>query len=869
MYMKIKLVKTLKPMLLALTALPFLSCSERLSGSDSIVVSPGVSEELATYRKQQINRLAYKIDLSIPAKKEEPVLATETIFFQLAENKYPLQIDFKEESGHLTGISVNEKTVPVKHRQEHILIPTEALKEGSNKVEIDFIAGDLSLNRNEDYLYTLLVPDRARTVFPVFDQPDLKASFQLSLKIPSEWTALTNAPLVDSLVSGNFKTLHFAASDTISTYLFSFAAGNFERVSREVEGTLMHFYHRETDQEKLSMSIEPVFQLHAEALRFMEAYTLIPYPFQKFDFIAIPDFQYGGMEHVGAIDYKAASLFLDAGATKDQHISRSSLIAHETAHMWFGDLVTMQWFNDVWMKEVFANFMADKITQVSLENTNYDLKFLIDHFPAAYAVDRTEGANSIRQPLENLQDAGSLYGGIIYHKAPVMMRQLERLIGKENLQEGLQEYLQRYAHSNATWPQLIQILDARTNTDLAAWNQVWVNEPGRPVFDWELETKEGKIMQLNISQQAEDGSERIWPQLFEIALVYPDKIKELTVQMDRPVLALKEAVGEEVPLFVLFNSSGQGYGVFPLDEQMSADKLYLPDDPVARASAYINLYENMLNGRSIAPGELLQLYRSGLDREPEELNLKLLTGYVNDIYWRLLRDEERRQMAPELEKEIWNALQQTSSVNTKKLLFKAYKGIAFTDQAQERLYRIWKEEKAPVGVKLSEDDYTSLALALAVRDYPAAANILETQLTRIQNPDRRKRLQFMMPALSAEEQVRDSFFESLKKPQNREKEAWVQAALSYLHHPLRRPSSQKHLQESLDLLAEIQQTGDIFFPHAWLKVTFGSYVSPEAVQLVRDFLKAHPDYNPKLRAKILQAADDLFRAENLLRGEDS
>lgn len=867
--MKISLAKLLRTGLLACTALPVISCSDTFPGSTSLQLSPGVSEELATYRKQQISNLAYAIDLTIPEKKEAPVMGAEKISFYLAENIHPLQIDFKEDSDHLKDIRVNGAHISIEHTAEHILIPPQALQKGPNTVEIEFIAGDLSLNRNDDYLYTLLVPDRARTLFPVFDQPDLKASFQLSLNLPLAWMALSNAPLKDSLVGDQYKTYHFAPSDTISTYLFSFTAGKFERVSRRLNGRLMHFYHRETDQEKLEMSIDPIFRLHAKALDFMETYTRIPYPFQKFDFVAIPDFQYGGMEHVGAINYKAATLFLDAGATKDQYISRSSLIAHETAHMWFGDLVTMQWFNDVWMKEVFANFMADKITQVSLAGTNYDLKFLIDHFPAAYKVDRTAGANPIRQPLNNLQDAGSLYGGIIYHKAPVVMRQLERLTGKEILQQGLQEYLQRYAHSNASWPQLIELLDARTSTDLATWNQVWVNEPGRPVFDWALEAKKGKITRLQISQQAEDGSQRIWPQHFEVALVYPDTVKEISVAMNSTVLSLKEAIGEEEPLFLLFNSTGQGYGVFPVDVAMTAEKLYQVQDPVARASAYINLYENMLNGRYIAPQALLRLYRKGFGQELEELNLKLLTGYAGNIYWRLLPDDTRKQLAKEIEHELWNALQQNPWENSRKLLFKAYQHIALSQKAQDRLYKIWKEEKAPEAITLTEDDYTALALALAVRDYPASGEILETQLARIENPDRRKRLQFIIPALSTNDQARDAFFESLKSPVNREKEAWVQAALSYLHHPLRRDSSQKYLAESLGLLGEIQQTGDIFFPQAWLQATLGAYANPEAAQVVRNFLADNPDYNPRLRAKILQAADDLFRAEKLIEKEAS
>ncbi|WP_266206004.1 M1 family metallopeptidase [Pontibacter kalidii] len=839
------------------------SCSNTIPASEPIPVETGVSKELADYRKQVLSRIAYDISLQIPEQKQQPILGYETITFRLSDNSRPLQLDFKEAPDHLKQVWLNGKQLEAKLENEHILLPAKALKVGENEVKVEFIAGDLSLNRNEEYLYTLLVPDRARTVLPVFDQPNLKATFKLSLTLPKDWNALANGALVDSTVAENSKSYTFAISDTIPTYLFSFAAGKFKHVQRDMRGTTMHFYHRETDQAKLRESMDPIFQLHSDALVFLEEYTQIPYPFQKFDFVAIPDFQYGGMEHVGAIQYKASTLFLDETATKDEKIARSNLIAHETAHMWFGDLVTMQWFDDVWMKEVFANFMADKVTQVALENTNYDMKFLVDHFPAAYSIDRTSGANPIRQPLDNLQDAGSLYGGIIYHKAPIMMRQLERLMGEDELRKGLQEYLKTYAFQNATWPDLIKILDARTPTDLQQWNQVWVNEPGRPVFTHELKARNGKIEQLRVSQKGEDGSDRVWPQFFEIALVYPDRMEELTVDMTNEDVVVETAAGKEVPQFILFNSTGQGYGVFPVDEAM-LQRLYTLQDPVQRASAYINLYENMLNGRSLTPQQLLSFYQKGLTQEQEELNIKLLTGQLSDLYWVFLSPAQRQQQAAQLEQHVWQALQQHQAPNVKKLLFKTYQSVATSKEAQDRLYQVWQKQEPPTGVKLNEDDYTSLALALAVRDYPAQS-ILQQQLTRIQNPDRKKRLEFLMPALSADVQVRDAFFASLKDAENREKESWVASALGYLHHPLRAQTSEKYLPQSLELLAEIQRTGDIFFPFNWLRATLGSYQTTTAAQVVRDFLKANQNYNPKLKAKILQASDDLFRAEKLVQ----
>lgn len=830
--------------------------------SQTVKLEEGVSLALATYRKAVVNNVQYYLNFKIPANRADSIPATETLLFDLNKNTIPLQLDFKEKENHLLQIEVNGINIPISFHDEHIIINPKYLQQDANKIKIRFIAGELSLNRHDDFIYTLLVPDRARTVFPCFDQPNIKAKFSLSLTVPKEWKVLGNAAIRSELDSGELRNYVFNQSDVFSTYLFSFVTGNFTVVQKRIGDRTMHFYYRETDTSKIKLSVDTIFNIHKNAIDFLENYTQINFSFQKLDFVAIPDFQYGGMEHVGAIDYKASSLFLDLGATKDQQNARSNVIAHETSHMWFGDLVTMQWFNDVWMKEVFANFMADKITQGSQTDNSYELKFLLTHYPRAYAVDRTEGANPIRQNLPNLDQAGSLYGAIIYDKAPVMMRQLERLMGAEAFRDGLREYLKKYSYSNATWPDLISIFDKRTPADLQAWNKVWVNTPGRPVFSYSLQQKNNVITKFIINQKGERTNNYLLPQFFKIALVYDDHIDELNVNMSKASIDLKKATGKKMPLYFLFNSSGEGYGLFPVDRNMKNTNQL--QNAVMRASADINLYENMLNGAAIKPAELLSLNLDLLQSEKDELISNLISGYITDIYWRLLKSDARNKLVNEIENKLWNWLHEDFSSGKKKILFRCYQNISLSKSALDTLYRIFKEQNPPAGVKLSEDEYTSLALNLALKEYPDE-NILGTQLNRLNNADRKQRLQFLMPAVSKDVKVRDAFFASLKDLNVRKKEAWVADALSYLHHPLRSNTSIRYLKTSLDMLEEIQLTNDIFFPGTWLNASFSSYQTKEAADIVREFLKTHPNYNPQLKMKILQAADPVFKAEKLLK----
>jgi aminopeptidase N len=826
-------------------------------------IEPGVSLQLATYRQSVISNIQYTLDLAVPPHKEDAIAASETIEFSLNNISQPLQIDFKQPASRIFFLAVNGVTVPAIITAEHLMIEPKQLRVGKNSITLRFTTGDQSLNRNDEYLYALFVPDRARTVFPCFDQPDLKANFLLTLTVPTGWKVLANSVKTDSAVTASTIIYHFAKSDKLSTYLFSFAAGKFTTTTQMVGTRKAEFLYRETDQTKINLSVGPIFKAHADAIDFLENWTGIPFPFQKIGFVAIPDFQFGGMEHPGAVQYKASSVFLDDGATKDMLISRANLLSHETAHMWFGDMVTMRWFNDVWMKEVFANFMADKITGSMMGRQTFDLKFLQDHYPAAYSIDRTQGANPIRQQLDNLQDAGSMYGNIIYHKAPIMMQQLELLMGKEKFRLGMQEYLKKYAYNNATWNDLITILSTHTNADLYAWNKVWVNEPGRPMVDEQISYTGGKIQQLTLTQRPEFGESRLWPQTFNVTLVYPTRQQHLVVNMNKARIDLKEAKGLAKPSYIIYNSNGIGYGLFPV-AKAGVKNWFQIKDPLQRASLYIAAYENTLSARYFKPQELLNSFMAGLAVEKEETNLRLLTGYVNTIYWEFISPASRLAVAPKLEEALWQAMEQASLPNNKKILFGSYQNVFLSNTAAVRLYQIWKDQKPPSGVKLNEDDYTLMALALTLRsDTPST--LLQQQQQRITNNDRKQRLAFLMPALSSSVADRDAFFNSLANINNRRKEAWVTTAMVYLHHPLRQQTSEKYLAKGLEMVEEIQKTGDIFFPQTWLQTILGYYQDKQAAAVVSTFLKERPNYNPKLKDKILQSADNLQRAQTLVQ----
>ncbi|KQO34452.1 peptidase M1 [Flavobacterium sp. Leaf82] len=843
---------------LAFTTIGFSQSKQK----ENLVLENGVSEQMAHFRKKQISEVTYGLSFEIPQQKQQEINSNLALNLTISDLSEPLYLDFKEKSSNIKSIQVNAKSIAIVHEKGHIVIAAKDLIQGKNTIAISFTAGNLSLNRNDDFLYTLLVPDRASTLFPCFDQPDIKATYNLSLTVPKDWTVLAGADVKEKVEKGDFTAYSFGESDKMSTYLFSFVAGKFKTVTQKPGNREMTMLYRENNAEKLRMSTDTIFNLHQQSVDFLEKYTNYPFPFQKLDFASIPVFQYGGMEHVGAIQYRESTLFLDNSSTDSEKLDRAKLIAHETSHMWFGDLVTMKWFDDVWMKEVFANFMADKIMNPIFPKVNHNLQFLSAHYSNAYAEDRSLGTHPIKQHLANLKDAGSLYGAIIYNKAPIMMRQLEASMGKEAFQKGIEKYIKKYANDNADWNNLVEILDAETPLDMQKWSEVWVNKSGRAIFSDKIEyDAKNRISSFEISQQAEDKSANVWPQIFEIGLVYKDQVKVITVNIKDKNLVVKEAIGLEKPIAVIYNYNGFGYGVFPLDGNNIEAVLSLKDE-VARASAYINIYENTLTG-NVAPKKAFDCFIKGIQQEENELVLKIITNQTSNVFWKFLTEKQQTKAQKQLEEVLYKRLQANLPSNIKKTLFNLFSSIAYSNSAKAKLYALWNKEKVIPSLKLNEDDYTNMAMNLAIFKHEKADEILNKARTTITNPDKQKRFEFLLPSLSKDEMVRDAFVKSLKDDENREKESWVALGLANIHHPLRQESAQKYIRFSLDLVEEIQRTGDIFFPKDWLNNTIGKYSSKYAYDEVQRFLKENPNFSPILKRKLLQATDGLYRAQNI------
>lgn len=432
----------------------------------------------------------------------------------------------------MTNLILNRHPLPAKKENGHIELPAMALRQGDNVLTLDFSApvalAGKAITRYEDkddgseYIYTLFVPMDASMAFPCFDQPDLKGRFTLQLTAPANWTVISNTNVQHSEIVAPGVTRHFfEETRPISTYLFAFAAGPFQNV--HASPGMPNVYVRHSQVGRAQPEIPQIQDVTARGMNFLANYFAQPYPFPKYEMVLIPGFAYGGMEHAGATFLREESMLFRTAPTATDRFNRSITILHELTHQWFGDFTTMRWFDDLWLKEGFAQYMAFR-TMATIEPEQHVWKRFYDQIkPAAYGIDVTKGTTPIYQDIPNLKDAKSAYGAIVYSKAPSLLRQLAFILGDEQFRNGLRIYLHEHQYSNAQWSDLVRCFERASGQNLQPWADAWIRRRGMPEVDvtWSCDA-EHRLKALRLRQHNVLDEGGVWPLATEVLFGYAD-----------------------------------------------------------------------------------------------------------------------------------------------------------------------------------------------------------------------------------------------------------------------------------------------------------------------------------------------------------
>ena len=858
----------------------------------------GISRALATSRAARVSDIRYNLtfELNATAPAAPAIPGTEVLTFTytgpLASPANDLPLDYRD--GTLQFATLNGHDIPQTLTNGHLTLPATALLDGPNTLKLVFSSlsapAGKAITRYKDkddgseYLYTLFVPADADMAFPCFDQPDLKARFTLTIAAPPAWTVIANTGAGHASRQGQFDTITFPETLPISTYLFAFAAGPFAAIpGKPGEPTL---FVRKSQLAKAQPEAPEVQAITRQGIAYLSDYFQQPFPFPKYDLVLIPGFPFGGMEHAGATFLNEDGVLFRSTPTASDYFRRDVLILHETTHQWFGDLVTMRWFDDLWLKEGFAQYMAYKAMAKLKPETQPWKHFNEDIKPLAYAIDETQGTTPIFQNIPNLKDAKSAYGAIVYQKAPAILKQLDYKLGDYPFRNGLRLYLKQHAYANATWPDLVQAFTRVSGKDLKPWADAWITHRGMPEIDTELTCGAGRVVSLKLKQHDVLGTSMTWPISNEVVAVtgYSHCATDAgclratssrvrwRVDWSDGVVEVPEARGTECPDYVFANDQDQAYGRFLLDSasEKAVVRILAPSDqstvaqspatpaegmnPLMKTQLWTALWENVRTAHS-APRTYVDLVLQTLPTETDESLNRIQGGRAAQSLHFYLGPKGREALLPRAEKLFADRMLNAPTLGLRITNFRTFTSVAQTPAALAQVKQLLAGTLTVPGLTLKPLDRWNLIGHLIQQGDSEAKELFATELNRDHNGEAQKYAYAAM-AGTPTPTIKAQYFDDYQG--TKVQEDWLTQSLRPFNSYNQQALTLPYLKQALDQLPQIKANRKIFFLGAWLGAFLDGQSTPEAQQIVHAWL-AQPNIDPDLRLKVLEQSDNLDR----------
>jgi len=859
-------------------------------------LEPGVSRELARWRAQHYRDIRYSLAINIP-KGARKLEGTATMEVTLPGGRPDLVLDWRPSPrARLRQLRVNGKSAQTRIEQEHLIVPARFLRAGKNRVTFAFespiapsggaVTRYLDREDGSEYVYTLFVPSDASSIFPCFDQPDLKARFTLALTLPRAWTAVGNAPVaaIEDAPSDAHR-FRFAETSPISTYLFAFAAGPFAEIqdpgsppasARErargrqagkgpslspakTKSVETRLFVRKSQLERARRDVPDVLRLNREAVRWFASYFDFRFPFPKYDLVLIPELAYGGMEHAGATFLREEAVLFPSVPNETDILARAQLLLHETSHQWFGDLVTMRWFDDLWLKEGFANLMAAKAAEALMPGQPVWAAFHALK-TAAYRTDVTQGTTPIYRPLANLSAVKSAYGNIVYGKAPAVLRQAEFHVGEAAFRRAVRQFVKKHSYSTADWGDLIVALEHASKRNLKPWAQAWVTRRGMPEvrLSWDTD-RDDRPRNVVLEQHDVLGEGRTWPMKVRVLAMPETGLPRSTdVFMRGERAPIPKMNGMPEIEFAFANFGDYGYGRFPLDPRSREAVLARPElvqGSLLRALVFDSLWESARDA-DLAPLAYIDFVVRVAPVERDPVTLANLLGRAQLAFLRHLSDTQREATAARLEQLFVEGMLRADTPSRRITFFRAFAASAWSEAGRARLKALLANTLEIPAVKLSSRDrFRIIARLLALGD-PDAGLLLALE-SAADSSDNGRRYAFAAAAAESSAEAKRVYFERFLSDQELT-ESWVDAALLPFNSVEHVELTQPFLDLALAALPELKRKRKIFFVNNWLAAFIGGQLHAAALEQIESYAR-QPDLDSDLKLQLLEAMDGLAR----------
>ncbi|KFI05868.1 aminopeptidase N [Massilia sp. BSC265] len=705
-----------------------------------------LSEADAMARSARVSNVDYVLDFTLTGK--ESFAGTTTVTFDLKDTDSALTIDLDKAT--VKSVSINGRQVPARYNNWFVTLAPEHLAKGRNTVTISYerlhSTNGEGLHRMVDpvdgrvYTYSHFEPAAAHQMFAVFDQPDLKATYTVTVNAPADWHVITTTRESHIADAAGGKRWTFPKTKKLSPYNFSLHVGPYQVWEDKSGKYPMRLFARQSVAKQVTPS--DWFRYTKAGLEFFDNYYGIPYQFEKYDQLLVPDFLYGAMENAAAITFAEAGFLYKAEMTPAQKMRLAEVIMHEMAHQWFGDLVTMKWWNGLWLNESFASFMATLATAEATEFKDAWQAFYQQDKQGAYTMDQKVSTHPIEVPVPSSANAFDNIDAITYSKGASTLKQLRHMLGEETFRKGVHNYLVKYAWQNATLDDFIRSLGDAAGRDLSKWSRDWLYQAGVNTITANYSCSNGKIANFALAQTAPSKElPTLREQRVQVAAFKRENGK-LVLAKNVPVTYagartnVAAMVGAACPDLVYPNYQDWGFVKVNLDKrsfETARSTLGGVEDPLLRAMLWQALWDGVRDAK-LPLNEFIQVALANAPQEKDYTLLGDVLGKVTSSKYYLdamgLDNAYAKQTGKKLEDLAWQGVVANKGNDSfQRRWFGTYMSLASSQEALARLAGML-EGKGTEGLNISQDQRWGIINRLNRYDYQGAAALVEAEQAR-------------------------------------------------------------------------------------------------------------------------------------------
>jgi len=709
-----------------------------------------LSEQQAFKRSARVDNVAYQLHFSL--SRDESFSATSTINFDLNDASSPLTIDLNEAQIHninVNGTVLTTEQIQNIYNQWFVTLEQSLLIKGSNSVSIDFTrkhsTNGEGLHRFKDpvddrvYLYSHFEPAAAQQMFALFDQPDLKATFEMTVSAPKSWTVFTATRENKVVAQGDFNLWHFPKSLTLSPYNFSLHAGPYTQWKDNSGKYPLRLFARQSVADQLTP--EHWFTYTKQGFEFFDDYFGIDYPFKKYDQVLVPDFLYGAMENAAAVTFAEGSFLTNGEMSQSRRQRLANVIMHEMAHQWFGNLATMTWWNGLWLNESFAAFMATLATSEATEFKNAWRTFYAHGKQSAYRADQSITTHPIEVPVPSTANAFDNIDAITYSKGASVLNQLRYLLGEKTFQQGIHNYLSDNAYSNAVLDDFIDSLAKASGKDLSQWQQQWLYQAGVNTIEADYQCQQGKVSAFALIQSADSSQPTLREQKVQLALFKANKpgfslLEKHPVTYQGTTTQVPALIGTACPDLVYPNYQDWSFVKVNLDKRsFNSVKRYLAQiqDPLLRSMLWQSLWDSVRDGK-LPLNEYLQVALANAPLEQDYTTLGQVLAHINSakVYLNKALGSEHPyvvNISAQLEEITWDSTRtNTADKNMQRRWFSAYVNFAHSKKALANLHQLLAGTRSLENLTINQDIRWDIIAQLSRYNYSKSAILIDEEL---------------------------------------------------------------------------------------------------------------------------------------------